>query len=414
MKQLLTVLTAFLLLLVAGCTTDFEPKGYETHEPSDEYLQINADASEFADLCMTKIFGKTRATNLIVKDIQLRVNRISRASYGNVGIDTLIAVNYASNEGYVLLGKKNQLKKLVAISDEGNINFGDTVFNKGLKNYLKDISNNLVVRLSTFIGDKPGRDGPVVPKDPEVTKYTPVLNKNVRNWHQSTPYNYYCPSMWCDFSGNYENAYVGCVPLSIGMVMSHYEWPTSHEGISFDWHSIKSEPYDYINGKPAYLSIASLVYTLGSNNNLKTKYNVFPKGSSTAAKNEIPVFKKWGYCVSGNWSEHYNYNYIAGNGPQRKPILVIGTDAEDEDLSHQWVADGSMYVNYFENNDDTITHTDHYLYFVWGWGGSSNGYYLMGGATPDYGWIGDPFEGSVNNSKSYIDLLYFGDYTPNK
>ena len=69
-KVPLTVLTAFLLLLVAGCTTDFEPKGYETHEPSDEYLQKNADATEFADLCMTKIFGKTRATNRVVKDFQ--------------------------------------------------------------------------------------------------------------------------------------------------------------------------------------------------------------------------------------------------------------------------------------------------------------------------------------------------------
>lgn len=72
MKQLLTVLTAFLLLLVAGCTTDFEPKGYETQEPSAEYLQKNADATEFADLCMTKIFGKTRATNRVVKDFKFR------------------------------------------------------------------------------------------------------------------------------------------------------------------------------------------------------------------------------------------------------------------------------------------------------------------------------------------------------
>lgn len=399
---------------VSACTSDWELPSSQPQPESQMAISGNQEAVDFANKCMSKIFPQTRVSGRTIKDVQFSVRQSTRAQRSETtGVDTIITVNYELNSGYVMFGKKSTMKKLIAIADEGNINFNDTTFNKGLQYYLKDVSNNIVMTLDHVWGDDPFGDGPVTVKEPEIRRYPPVLSRNVRLWNQTDPYNYYCPSLWCDYTHRYENAYTGCVPLSVSQVMTHYEWPASHGTISFDWQAIKESPYNYYNGIQAYKAIATLVYTLGSQENLKTKYGVYPNGSSTPLKNVIPVLKKWGYNASGKWNKNYRYEYLSGNDSNRKPILVCGTDKEDDTESHQWVADGSMYVYYFGNNDDVITNSDKFIYFVWGWGGTSNGYYLEGSSTPKYGSEGNPLEQSVTNDYSFVNLIYYGDFTPN-
>lgn len=391
-------------LTMAACTSDMESDIDQMQSSVINELNGNKDSEEFANNCMSRVFPQTRGTDLEVEDVQLHIPRKTRAQNpAEKGLDTIVAVNYAYNKGFVMYGKKKGLKKMIAISEEGRFQFADTAFNRGLKFYIKNLCAHDVEFLSLAVA-----------KEPEITKHPPVLNQNVRNWDQTSPYNCLCPWLWCSANNKYEQAFVGCVPLSVGMVMTHYEWPNANGSVSFDWQAIKSNPYSYINGDYVYRSIASLVFTLGSQDNLKTTYGVAPEGSPTRRKNVIPVLKKWGYSAPGDWSDDWPYKYVSGKEEERKPILICGTDKDNPSEGHQWVVDGSMYVDHFENNNNTATHTDRYLYFVWGWGGLCNAYYLAGSTTPNYGWTDKPFGQSVSNTVSFVNLVYYGDFTPNK
>ncbi len=67
----------------------------------------NKDSEEFANNCMSRVFPRTRGTDLEVEDVQLYVPRKTRAQNpAEKGMDTIVAVNYAYNKGFVMYERK--------------------------------------------------------------------------------------------------------------------------------------------------------------------------------------------------------------------------------------------------------------------------------------------------------------------
>ena len=403
-KVLYMAIALKLTVMMPACTSFDTPEYQETQEttPGVDKAIIGA-----ADNFMNLVYPATRGANRQVKNIRHMLSALTR---GSASQDTLFTVvNYDDESGFVLMAKTENGYDLYAIDDSHSMEFTDTVFNEGLRYYLSQVRANAFPGTGT---DSTIVSPPITSETVEVVKRGPFLNNYVSNWSQSFPYNIYCPVKYNSSTGTYENCLTGCIPLAMAMVMAYHHWPLTASSHGFYWGLINDNPYNFIPsyGIYAYEEIATLVTMLGDSDNLKTTYGLM--GSSTPLKNIVPVLNKWGFTHSGNWDK----STAADLARQDTPALMFGKDySNDSDASHVWVCDGRMYLKYNSDSglvDDTDYVPRMYYHFVWGWGGKSNGYYMIGSKT---GVDGNPITGNpVETSHLYVNIKCLTDIKPIK
>lgn len=207
-------------------------------------------------------------------------------------------------------------------------------------------------------------------------------------WNQDYPYNMLCPP---DPQGPGGHVYAGCVATAMAMIMHYWRFPYQGTGSHSYWASGYGQQtanfgeayYDYTNmpnnaGSVPNIPIALLQYHCGVSVNMM--YGADGSGAYSqdvvgAIKNYFKYSQNAQYIQRGGWVAWKAY--LDQQMMELQPVYYSGRDAGN--YGHAFGVDGMQ-----EQPDDT------YYHFNFGWGGSSNGWYLVtdaGGFTSNNGMI---------------------------
>ena len=221
---------------------------------------------------------------------------------------------------------------------------------------------------------------------PFATSVSPLLG-NIA-WNQGDPYNLLCPTL-TNASVETERTVTGCVATATAQVMRYYKWPAKGTGSnSYTWEKggktlsvdFSKSTYDWDNMTETYNSnsstteknaVAKLMYDCGVSCNME--YNLSSAGGSAAsAYDQVEgLYNYFGYDLG---MEHLTRDYykltdwnsiIKNEIDNSRPILYRGTGNGG---GHAFIIDGY--------------NTSGYFHFNWGWGGSSDGYFVTTALNP--------------------------------
>lgn len=238
--------------------------------------------------------------------------------------------------------------------------------------------------------------------------YAPIANKKEiaplvkTKWNQGTPYNNLCPSV------NNVKCPSGCVATAMAQVMKFWNYPEvgtgrvtatlpsggTGEGFinlaqkPFDWNNMidSYSGYDYTNEQ------GNAVSTLMQAAGYAAKMNYAPGGSGALSINAaISLSKNFKYNPNiqylqrlyfnaSEWNEIV-YNELAAG----RPILYGG---QSTSVGHEFVCDG------YDGNG--------YFHFNWGWGGMSDGYFILDALNPNSVGTGGGAGGGYNSRQDII------------
>ena len=209
-------------------------------------------------------------------------------------------------------------------------------------------------------------------------------------WGQGGTYNLMCPANGCDACGK---ARVGCGPVAIGQVWNYYGKPiqsSSNYGVGYistTFHyplaNQRSGIYCDIASTPSNeQEMALLLREAGTAAN--TNYNYLWSCSALTWREDVKTaFAFAGYSNAGQRGSFINnlgsVNTELING---KPVIIDGNTSFNLSNWHIWIIDGyDSNIWYTPNpsnpyNCDINTLVKYHL--NWGWGGYSNGWYVLG------------------------------------
>ena len=189
-------------------------------------------------------------------------------------------------------------------------------------------------------------------------------------WNQNTPYNKYCATE----SG--ETCPTGCVATATAQIMYYHKWPET-----FNWDAMKTT-YSSDDTGEAVDAVAKLMADVG-----EKVYMQYGSESSSAYEYDAceALRIRYGYSENTNYIERscYTakgwdeviYNELAAN----RPVFYVGRSASSGQgiVGHAFILDGYQAkdgVGYFHVN--------------WGWGGSSDDYFLISVLNPEQQYTG--------------------------
>ena len=189
-------------------------------------------------------------------------------------------------------------------------------------------------------------------------------------WNQNTPYNKYCATE----SG--ETCPTGCVATATAQIMYYHKWPET-----FNWDAMKTS-YTSEDAGDAVEAVAKLMADVGE----KVYMQYGAESSSAHDMDACEALRiRYGYSENTNYIERscYTakgwdeviYNELAAN----RPVFYGGLSASSGQgiVGHAFILDGYQAkdgVGYFHVN--------------WGWGGSSDDYFLISVLNPEQQYTG--------------------------
>lgn len=201
-------------------------------------------------------------------------------------------------------------------------------------------------------------------------------------WNQTAPYNNDCPT---DAGGR---CVTGCVATAMAQVLKVYEYPTqcsggtfsypwgnktltlNYDDVTLDWASMKNT-YSSSATKAEAASVATLMKAVG----YAAKMNYSSEASGARGVDLLEgLVRNFGYdCAMGYyWREWYTLSewqrMIYAELEQGYPVYYDGANP-DNSAGHAFVVDGYRGEGFFHLN--------------WGWGGMSDGYFLLSALDPD-------------------------------
>ena len=206
-------------------------------------------------------------------------------------------------------------------------------------------------------------------------------------WNQDAPYNAEVPSL------NGRNYPTGCVATAMAQVMKHWNYPAHGTGsgsitlpsgstgdasmsfrVAYDWDNMLDTYIPGAYNDTQKSAVARLMKACG----YSTKMSYGMGGSGTLSRfaaealvNNFSYNPNLRYCErdyysAAEWEEMIYQEMAAG-----RPVLYGG---QSSSVGHEFVCDG--YAG------------DGYFHFNWGWGGMSDGYFLLAALDPGSVGIG--------------------------
>jgi hypothetical protein len=184
-------------------------------------------------------------------------------------------------------------------------------------------------------------------------------------WHQNAPYNNYCPDSSCTTTTN-GNCKVGCVATAGAQLMRYWQWPPqtdwmNNQVYNFDWEYMKD---DVTTSDPEVEQNAVAYICLAVGLSVDMDYGCSGSGALTASMKDS--YKDYFYYSTdcdfrfrNLYSNSDWYDIMIDQFMQNRPIQY------DVD-GHSIVADGWREVN-----------NDFEFHMNYGWGGSSNAWYIL-------------------------------------
>lgn len=312
-----------------------------------------------------------------------------------------------TGEGFVLVGADDRLQEVLGYADEGEFDATNENLMYWLGCYDEELAN-VDENVDVDENDNENEDVDENGVGRRVQGFTDAVAPLMKSkWNQSTPYNNLCPEYAADI-----RSVSGCVATAMAQVMYYHKWPVKGTGSSSYLWLCKSTPdnskilsanygettYDWANMRDTYGSgytsvqaaaVATLMYHCGVS--VQMSYDK----SSGAYTQDVPVAleKYFGYDPNYQRIRKELYPIDSLNQIIRaelragRPVLVSGSNDEG---GHAFVCDGYDKRAYFHIN--------------WGWGGSSDGYYLLSALNPGSQGIGGTTKGYNKGTELYVGL----------
>lgn len=274
--------------------------------------------------------------------------------------------------GFVIISAHKKTKSILAFSETGVYQYDPAIQNgfNGWVDHCKEVIKAL--RKGEIDPDSPEIiDGPTGAPPPEGEEETAsggtVIHKEEgpflsTTWGQQLAYNDQCPNLNC--TGD-PNAPAGCVPVAIGQIMKHWEYPTS-----YTWTSMPDNYGSY--------ETALLLSEIGED--IDADYSCTVTTAYMADARDALV-NDYGYSSSASYL-NYSLATVEDQIDNEWPVVLRGTDSSGG-IGHAWVCDGYMIEKHITIHNpgdplyeyETYTYT-HYLYMNWGNYGINDGYCL--------------------------------------
>ena len=291
----------------------------------------------------------------------------------------------AGNEGFMVLSADDQAPALLGYSDESALDAGalPPSFIYWLNQYSSQIEAARRNGAKVYAPARPNRE----PIQPMVTT----------QWNQNAPYDLMTPQV------NGKQSVTGCVATAMAQVMNYHQWPPvgqgsnsyswngttislNFAGVTFDWNNML-DSYDSSSTQTQQDAVAQLMYACGVA--VDMDYSPTESGAQSAAV-AAALYNYFNYdkSVVVMYRDYYNlydwedivYDQLQNYGP----VQYSGVSS---DGGHSFVCDGYS--------------TDGYFHINWGWGGMSDGYFLLTALDPETQGIG----GSTSGYNSMQDIV---------
>lgn len=311
----------------------------------------------------------------------------------------LYVVNRGNNGGYVIVAGDDAAQiPVLGYTDSGTFDYDQAPAN--LKGWLSEYARQIEYMASHGINAAQQVSPRTFDQNVE-----PMITTH---WNQDAPYNEQCPTL-----DNGRKAYTGCVATAMAQVMNFHEWPQQGTGsnsyydnpqnggcgqtlsadfgsTTYQWNHMLDD-YDASSSQEARDAVATLMFHCGVAVNMTYMEDASGASSYTAADALVRYF---GYPADVQVLSRDYHTYdewvatIKGEIDARRPVLF---SAQSTVGGHEFIIDGY--------------NTDGYFHVNWGWGGQSDGYYLI--ATLN------PYEGQGIGGGSDSGFKYMQDITIN-
>lgn len=303
------------------------------------------------------------------------------------GIATAYIFNIKGGEGYRILSADDAAYAVLGYSDTGSIDPNN--MSPELKWWLEQLGAQMEYYIS-----KGATSGETAPEYAPMAAIEPLTKSK---WNQDAPFNDECPTI-----GSLKT-YTGCVATSMAQVMYYHKYPEKGTGSNsyywdagrktismdfsanaFDWNNMLDR---YTRGDYTTVQSDAVAYLMKScGYSVDMNYGTDASGAqgvtiSYALKNYF------GYDQNVNAKFRVVYsatewaNMIYDNLKNCGPVILNGHPYES--AGHSFICDGYDGQGYF--------------HFNWGWGGMSDGWYLLECMNPESQGIGGAAMGSAFN-----------------
>lgn len=302
------------------------------------------------------------------------------------GVAGVYVFNSKDGNGYRILSADDVAYPVLGYSDSGTLS--EDEMSPELRWWLDGMAEQIAMAASR------GAKTAVAPKaDPSMTAINPMVSSK---WNQDGPYNENSPLL------NGKRCYTGCVATSMAQLMNYFKYPEHGQGtITYEWtRGSKKMSMDFSTKKFDWGNMLD-IYNTGNY-------------SSVQAEAVANLMEACGYAVQMNFGteasgtqgsliaealkDYFGYDcntyvdfraiYSASEWAKKVwdnlknvgPVIFNGHPYNDG--GHSFVCDG------YDG--------DGFFHFNWGWGGVSDGYYLLECMDPSAQGIGGSSGGGFN------------------
>ena len=302
----------------------------------------------------------------------------------------------ATDGGFVIISGDDSTVPVIGYSDRGAIHQENMPEN--LRSWLEGYNLQLKA-IST-------REAIPVTSRHQLAAKVPIDPLIETQWNQGYPYNLMTPT-YKNSNGQDTHYVTGCVQTAVAQMMYYYQWPKTCPAIpayttythhiymeelpatDFDWLAMKPQ-YSYNDTGASADAVAKLMRYVGQANQVD-----YDLSGSSAAVYQNAMIETFGYSrnmhsvsrrafTTEEW-EDMLYQELAAN----RPVLYSG---QSESGGHEFICDGYDGNGLFHIN--------------WGWGGGSDGFFVISLANPAEKGIGGG-EGTGGYAFSQSAILGF-------
>jgi|GEM_PF-7134880 len=374
-------LAVLAFIIIAGCNND---NGLLTED--DYFIPVNK-----AELVAKRIAGAFPGDNIITgnkieiplkDDIKQHDPPAIKASFtihDKTGKPTFYVINFEKG-GYVILSADIRMGPVLSVSSVGFFEVKDE-YPDGLRIWMSNITENIeILRAGNYEVDEvrkqeweallnieqndiTTRKGT---KDPlnklTITDYKHIMHLE---WnHHGEGYNDSVPH---DCTNNPSGkAYAGCVPVTVGQILRHWEHPKSYE-------------WDKMPASHATPTTAKFLVDIGKDVDI---YYTCNSGSGSYMDIGYALRTFYGYNAVNDIN--YTYEKLKEEIDNLRPVVLNGPAGlhDGNDINHAWICEG--YMEYIigissrytmeSESKDNIEQSRRMLYMNWGWH-EYNGWY---------------------------------------
>lgn len=332
---------------------------------------------------------------------------LSRQSDGTTTTNYYI-FNIGHEEGFIIVSGDDRTPAILGCADRGHFD-----------------TNNVPVNMQAWLDNCERQIAALPESQAELQQQLPthqaIPAMTTSQWNQGVPFNSQCPIF---FNGN--RAVTGCVATAMAQILYYhrkdavrelqtaikpYECITNwmgygrisvsglESGTPLEWEAM-TDKYDAGATESQKTAVATLMYACGAA--VEMDYADQTYGSKASGRSIMTALKKYfGFDASGTLERKYQYteeqwdSIIYSELSLGRPVILAGETTQRE--GHAFVVDGY--------DGDGKYHIN------WGWGGLSDGFFLLSDLTPNIQGIGGSNSG-YNYEQTAVTKLFPGDGTP--